>query len=80
MGFNINSFTQIGLEDPWPDDENRLKGSLDDVDEKVYRRPNNFNDLVYQRQRYTAETCPTQVYVPRSEIMLKLMRACIECK
>jgi hypothetical protein len=46
-GFNINSFTQIGLEDPWPDDENRLQGSLDDVDENVYTRPNKPLDLVY---------------------------------
>ena len=47
VGFNINSFTQIGLEDPWPDDENRLQGSLDDVDENVYKWPNLPLDLVY---------------------------------
>jgi len=48
-GFNINSFTQIGLEDPWPDDENRLTGSLDDIDPKVYKRPEKAMDLVYQK-------------------------------
>ena len=35
-GHNINSFLQIGLEDPWPDDEKKFKGSLDDVDPSVY--------------------------------------------
>ena len=37
--FNINSFTQIGLEDPWPEDEDLVIGSLDDVDPKVYFMP-----------------------------------------
>ena len=47
-GFNINSFTQIGLEDPFPDDDKLIQGSLDDVDERVYFRPNCPTDLVYQ--------------------------------
>ena len=76
-GFNINSFTQIGLEDPFPDDDKFIKGSLDDVDPKVYFMPQVPTDLVYQKQRFTA-TSPTCVYIPRKEIMLKLMRAAIE--
>ena len=30
--FNINSFTQIGFHDPWPDDKYSISGSLDDID------------------------------------------------
>lgn len=78
--YNINSFTQIGLEDPWPDDEDIVKGSLDDIDPAVYTMPVKVTDLVYKKSRYESSVeSPTQVYIPRKEIMLKLMRACVSC-
>ena len=51
-GFNVNSFTQIGLEDPFPDDDKFIAGSLDDVDKAVYLMPKVPTDYVYQDQRY----------------------------
>ena len=35
------------------------------------------DDLVYAKSRYMAEHSPYQVYIPRSEMMIKLMRACV---
>ena len=70
----------IGLEDPFPNDDHHITGSLDDVDQSVYYQAKLVTDLVYQKQRYILSTSPTQIYIPRKEIILKLMRACIEVK
>ena len=78
--YNINSFMQIGLEDPWPEDEKIITGSLDDIDPKVYKIPTKVEDDVYAAYRYINGSSPTVVYIPRKEIMLKLMRACIDVK
>ena len=37
--YNVNSFTQVGLEDPFPEDDRHITGSLDDVDPAVYYMP-----------------------------------------
>ena len=37
--YNVNSFTQIGLEDPFPEDDRHITGSLDDIDPYVYFMP-----------------------------------------
>ena len=39
INFNINSFTQVGFEDPFPDDDMLYDGSLDDVDPEIYKLP-----------------------------------------
>ena len=77
MNFNILSFTQIGLEDPFPADEDLYDGSWDDIAPEVYKIPMKPTDLVYKRDRYFAEHSPLHIYIPRKEIMFKLMRACV---
>ena len=76
----INSFTQVGLEDPFPNDDEYIEGSLDDVDPEVYRVPTKPEDTVYGESRFIEGFGPYCLYIPRKEIMLKLMRACVNCK
>lgn len=75
--FTINSFAQIGLSDPFPDDDQFIEGSLDDVNPDLYKMPDSPEVKVYPDDRYRKGFCPYCIYIPRKEIMLKLMRACI---
>ena len=78
--FNVNTFRQICIEDPFPDDDKVVKGSLDDVDDSIFKVPNDVGDLIYGKSRFLKHMSPWQVYIPRKEIMFKIMRACIEVK
>ena len=75
--FNINSFLQIGIDDPFADDDEKYKGSIDDVDPDLFKLPVKADDLVYAQSRYIQGFSPYCIYIPRREIMFKLMRACI---
>ena len=33
--FNINCFLQVGIDDPFPDDDQKYVGSIDDVDPNI---------------------------------------------
>lgn len=35
-------------------------------------------DLLYPENRYIEDQVPLHIYIPRKEIMFKLMRACID--
>ena len=75
MAYFINSFQTVGWADPYPDDDKFIKGSLDDGDNlKIPERP---DDWVYPKERISQEISPFQIYIPKKEIMLKMMRACI---
>ena len=76
--FVINSFQTIGWSDPFPQDDEFIIGSLDDGDNLVV--PEAPLDLVYEESRYMPEFSPLCIYVPKKEIMLKMMRACVEVK
>ena len=76
--FVINSFQTIGWSDPFPHDDEFIIGSLDDGDNLVV--PEEPLDLVYAESRYTPDHSPLCIYVPKKEIMLKMMRACVEVK
>ena len=65
----INSFEQVGLQDPFPDEESAY--------ECEGRLPTDFGDLVYARSRYEDDKSPYNLYLPNKAIMFKLMRACI---
>jgi len=78
--FFINSFLQIGLEDPFPDDENLYDGSLDDESPDTYKMPSKVEHPVYAESRYINGFGPYCLYIPRRELMFKLMRACIDVK
>ena len=74
----INSFQTIGWPDPFPDDFVHVKGTVKDGDN--LRIPKHFEDLVYAKQRYNKDYSPACLYLPKKEIMLKMMRACIGVK
>lgn len=74
----INSFQTIGWPDPFQDDFKCVKGSLEDgINLKI---PTDTMDLVYDENRYFEESSPNFIYIPRKEVMLKIMRACIGLK
>jgi hypothetical protein len=73
--FLINSFQTIGWSDPFPDEDLAITGSQDDGLNLTI--PVSIGDLVYQRSRYVKEHSPLHLYVPKKEIMLKIMRACV---
>ena len=76
--FLINSFQTIGWSDPFPDDIDSVTGSLaDGVNLKVPEHP---LDYVYEDSRYCSDYSPMCIYVPKKEVMLKMMRGCISIK
>lgn len=75
--FLVNCFPQIGIEDPFPNDDLTVIGSVDDDDCKIAQK---HTDLIYDAGRYQDEFSPLCIYIPRKELMLKMMRACIDVK
>lgn len=71
----INSFQTIGWADPFPDDDKKVDGSINDGHNLCI--PFGPSDLVYPESKYIEEFPPLQIYIPKKEIMLKLMRASI---
>lgn len=65
--FHIWSFEQIGMPDPFPDEEMECD----------FIPPNSAEDLVYRGDRYTGESPPSLIYFPSRVVYFKLMRACI---
>jgi len=76
--FNINSFSTVAWSDPFPNDDKLITGSLDDGDD--IKLPEKVDDWVYPESRYIKGFSPYVIYIPKKEIMLKMMRACIEVK
>ena len=77
--FLINRFFTVGFADPYPDDDKNITGSVDDKPDGL-EPPSQINERVYPDSRYTPGNSPFCIYLPNSEIMLKLMRACIKVK
>jgi len=50
-------------------DSKLIKGSLNDTDPKIFKKPLKFDDLVYSRERYIEGQSPMMLYIPRKEIM-----------
>jgi len=42
--------------------------------------PNKIEDRVYPNSRYVKGNSPYCIYIPCKEVMLKLMRACVQVK
>ena len=65
----INTFASLGFKDPFPNDSKF---------ESDWKPPVSYDDLVYDRSRLKNATFPPfLIYLPRKELMFKLMRACI---
>ena len=67
--FQIVSFHQIGMFDPFPDE----------IDDHV-AIPMDDGDLVYAEDRFVFNSSPTTMYVPSNMVLFQLMRACIGIK
>ena len=63
------------MSDPFPEDN--LEGSLGENDPAIYRMPEAPEHNVYDKSRYIYWLAPYTIYIPRREIMMKIMRACI---
>ena len=70
--WNINSFHQIGMVDPYPK-ESQLK-------EQKHQLPTQFDDGVYHEHDYTKAESPKLKYIPSADIMVQIMRACCHAK
>ena len=66
--FNIWSFEQIGLNDPYPDE----------LMETTFFIPKTEEDLVYRGDRYVKGNSPNAIYFPSKKMLFKIMRACID--
>ena len=78
---NINSFYILGISDPFPEDTPQLRRALKKVavpDESLLFESE--DQLVYESSRYVLSYSPYMVYIPRKELMFKMMRACISVK
>ena len=73
----ISRFWTIGFDDPFPNDDKNIIGSVDDIP-KDMETPCRVEDHVYPHSRYVKGNSPYCIYIPCKEIFLKLMRACIK--
>ena len=78
--YNISSFEEIGIVDPFPDDKIQKRNF------KIPQRVNEIYDieqLVYHESRYCYNENPKLkknifcIFIPSKEVMFKLMRASI---
>lgn len=65
--YHIWSFEQIGMPDPFPNEEMECE----------FIPPNSPEDLVYRGDRYNNQQPPSLIYFPSRVVFFKLMRACI---
>lgn len=69
------------MQDPFMDDHLTIKGSKDERDPNFCKNLlEDVNSLVYHRQRFTVDHSPVQIFIPRKELMLKMIRACVGVK
>jgi len=67
------------MADPYPDDES--KTILNNADlSPADKLPEVPGDMVYGPTRYIENFSPYCVYIPKQEMMFKIMRACVNVK
>ena len=67
--WNINSFEQVGWLDPFPFETKK--------DEECPCFPRFVSEMAYESDRFIPKLAPFVIYIPKKEIMWKIMRACI---
>ena len=65
----INSFNQINWPDPFPYEVNSFKSKV--------KQPVTYQDIVYNLKRFHGGKISHVIYIPRAELMFKMMRACL---
>jgi len=71
LDYHVNSFEQLGWSDPYTEE---LCLASD------WKIPKELTSLAYSKCRLKCDCIPQMIYVPRKDIMFKLMRACIKVK
>lgn len=75
--FVINSFEQLGIMDPFCFEKHVQREDEPDA----FQLPETPYQDIYPESRLNDPECsPSEIYIPRKEIMFKLMRACIKVK
>lgn len=72
----INQFSTVGFADPFPNDDQNIIGSFP-ITEVQMHDP---KTRVYPSSRMEMGNSPLCIWIPNKEILLKLMRACIQVK
>jgi hypothetical protein len=70
--YMINSFSKIGWQDPFPNDIHMSTKCCKKM------KKMDIEDLVYPENRMVEGEVPDQVYIPSKELMIKIMRSCID--
>jgi hypothetical protein len=70
--FLINDWVEIGIMDPFPNEMSE--------DQVAMSSPEKVSQDVYHEARYVKERSPNVNFIPRQELMWKLMRSCIGVK
>jgi len=68
----INDWVEIGIMDPFPKERSE--------DQAVMSSPEKVSQDVYHESRYLEGQSPNVNFIPRKDIMWKLMRSCIAVK
>ena len=66
--FKIQSFEQIGVLDPYPNERKE--------DGEVYN-PVKEGNIMFLERRFQPHSSPLALYIPSKTVMFKIMRACI---
>ena len=76
--FGVNTFNQIGWDDPFPEDA-KVGGTSEEIGSDI-TADTKFDHWTYPESRFVEGFGPYCIYIPRQELMLKIMRACINVK
>ena len=65
------------MPDPFPEEEYKFQANVPGID----LAPKRYSDTIYEEYKMNREDCsPLCLFVPRKELMLKMIRACINVK
>ena len=67
----VNDWEDIGIADPFPNE--------DSTNNISFAMPEKCDIFVYSESRLIEDTSPYCIFIPRKEVMFKMMRACIGC-
>lgn len=70
----INKFCNVCWKDPFPEEDPHKHGIV----EEGLNMPQYWTDSAYPEQRFIEGLSPYCLYLPKKEIMFKMMRACIK--
>lgn len=85
----INTFDAVAIQDPFSHEVAPKQMTGEDTPKNMHdiggngkscAIPKKIDDLVYAKTRYIPNFAPFCIYIPKTELMFKMMRACIGIK